>query len=155
MKHSANELIALEERVDQLYGMLPANEIAEANSAIDRFVHMDFSKMIGHFKSRLAKATDLKDMKSLKSDIEEYIKDGQEIVKEKFSNGYVALRRIVNAVVAAGLFLIPFAGIATMTAFLVKRSKDFAKIKENISKSLPSAQNLLQEVKQKIERIKK
>ena len=154
MKPSAETLMQLEERAETLFNMFPAQEIAAANSALDKLINLDFSKMNAHFKSRLAEAKDLKDLKSLKADIEEYIKDGRAIENDKMSNTYVAFRKIINFVASAGLFLIPFVGIASMTAFLVKRSKDLDKIKANIAKSLPKAEEMLKEVKQKIERMK-
>ena len=154
MRKTANEIMQLESRAEQLFGMLPANEIAEANSALDKLISLDFSKMPKHFKSRLAEADDKSKLNSLKKDIEEYIKDSKAITKGSMTNSYVAFRKIIDILVSAGLFLIPFAGIASMTAFLMKRSKDLDKIKEKLAKTLPEVEGILNEVKQKLERMK-
>ena len=149
----ADEIVALEDRCNELFSMLPADEVASANGVIDRLLYMDYGKMVKHFKSRIEVTNDKKALQNLKDDIQDVLTNMQDIVNGK-TNKATAIRSVITALVSAGLFAIPFVGIASMTAFIVKRTKDMDEIRKKLSAQIPGMQQILTTVKQKIERIK-
>ena len=149
----ATDIMVLEDRLSSLVSMLPADEVASANGVIDRLLYMDYGKMAKHFKSRMEVANDTKALNNPKEDIQDIISNMEDIVDGK-SNKSTAIRNVITALVSAGLFAIPFVGIASMTAFLVKRSKDMDAIKKRLSAQIPSLQQILTSVKHKLEVIK-
>lgn len=148
------------ERMNAIFASLPesAQEAvleSSANSFVDRWFNLDNTKMVNYYKKRLKAATDGKILRELISEMQDTINDMKALVMPNVSNIKTKLEAVIRSIVAAGLFIIPFVGIASMTAWLVSRKRALDKVKEKTKKMLPDLENLLAAAKTKLKSIAK
>jgi len=154
------DIDAAYERMNAIFDSLPesAQEAvleSSANTFFERWFNLDNTKMVDYYKKRLERAVDGKVLRELISEMQDTVNDMKALVKPNVSNIKTKLETVIRAVVAAGLFVIPFVGIASMTAWLVSRKKVLDKVKEKTKKMLPDLENLLSKAKTKLKSIAK
>jgi predicted DNA-binding protein YlxM (UPF0122 family) len=154
------DIDAAYERMNAIFDSLPesAQEAvleSSANSFFERWFNLDNTKMVNYYKKRLEAAKEGKVLRELISEMQDTINDMKALVKPNVSNIKTKLETVIRSVVAAGLFIIPFVGIASMTAWLVSRKKVLDKVKEKTKKMLPDLENLLATAKTKLKSIAK
>jgi len=123
---------------------------SSANSFFERWFNLDNTKMVNYYKKRLDIAIDKKSLRELITEMEETVNDMKALIKPNVSNIKTKLEAVIRSIVAAGLFIIPFVGIASMTAWLVSRKKVLDKVKKKTEQMLPDLEKLLLTAKEKL-----